>query len=169
MVFQFLVHQLMSFEGILLMHKVVISDTSCLIVLEKINELSLLQKIYEEVITTPEIVKEFKKPLPDWIKIASAKNQVIQKELEATLDLGEASAIALGLETPNCSVILDDLKARKIAASLKLEYTGTLGIIVKAKHLHIIPSVIPVIQKLHLAGLRFSEAVEKDILNQAGE
>ena len=151
------------------MHKVVISDTSCLIVLEKIDRLNLLQEIYDEVVTTPEIAEEFKKSLPDWIKIVSAKNKVLQKELEKKLDLGEASAIALGLEIPDCSIIIDDLKARKIASSLKLEYTGTLGIIVKAKQLNILHSVKPIIQKLHEVGFRFSSEVEKDILNQAGE
>jgi predicted nucleic acid-binding protein len=151
------------------MPKVVISDTSCLIVLEKIKELSLLKRIYEEVITTPEIAAEFKDPLPNWIKIIETRNKLLQKELEMKVDIGEASAIALGLETPNCSIILDDLKARKIAESLKLDFTGTLGVIVKAKHLKVIDSVKPIIQKLREAGLRFSEEVERDIIDQAKE
>jgi predicted nucleic acid-binding protein len=151
------------------MPKTVIADTSCFIVLEKINELSLLNKIYREVITTPEIATEFNKPLPDWISIIETKNKLVQRELESKIDVGEASAIALGLEIPNCSIILDDLKARKIAASLKLDFTGTLGVIVKAKQLNLIDSVKPIIRKLREAGLRFSEEIEKDILNQAKE
>lgn len=151
------------------MPKTVIADTSCFIVLEKINELSLLNMIYREVITTPEIATEFNKPLPDWISIIETKNKLVQRELEAKIDVGEASAIALGLEIPNCSIILDDLKARKIAASLKLDFTGTLGAIVKAKQLNLIDSVKPIIRKLREAGLRFSEEIEKDILNQAKE
>jgi predicted nucleic acid-binding protein len=151
------------------MPKTVIADTSCFIVLEKINELSLLNKIYREVITTPEIATEFNKPLPDWISIIETKNKLVQRELEAKIDVGEASAIALGLEIPNCSIILDDLKARKIAASLKLDFTGTLGVIVKAKQLNLIDSVKPIIRKLREGGLRFSEEIEKDILNQAKE
>lgn len=151
------------------MPKTVIADTSCFIVLEKINELSLLNKIYREVITTPEIATEFNKPIPDWISIIETKNKLVQRELEAKIDVGEASAIALGLEIPNCSIILDDLKARKIAASLKLDFTGTLGVIVKAKQLNLIDSVKPIIRKLREAGLRFSEEIEKDILNQAKE
>ncbi|UXE67380.1 MAG: DUF3368 domain-containing protein [Chryseotalea sp. WA131a] len=151
------------------MPKTVIADTSCFIVLEKINELSLLNKIYREVITTPEIATEFNKPLPDWISIIETKDKLVQRELESKIDVGEASAIALGLEIPNCSIILDDLKARKIAASLKLDFTGTLGVIVKAKQLNLIDSVKPIIRKLREAGLRFSEEIEKDILNQAKE
>jgi len=151
------------------MPNIVISDTSCLIVLEKINELTLLQKIYKEVLTTPEIANEFKKPLPGWIKITSPQSKSVQNELESRLDIGEASAIALGLETPDCTIVLDDLKARKIAESLKLNFTGILGIIVKAKQSNLISAVKPILQKLHQAGLRFSEEVEQDILKQAKE
>src|SRR3954463_3923834 len=115
------------------MHRIVIADTSCLIVLEKIQQLSLLQKIYSEIITTPEIQIEFGDTLPDWVLIRSAENSKLHQELEIKLDRGEASAIALGLELINCTIILDDLKARKTAEIYKLSYTGTLGLLMKAK------------------------------------
>jgi len=41
------------------MPDIVIADTSCFIVLSKINELDLLSAVYGDVITTPEIAKEF--------------------------------------------------------------------------------------------------------------
>ena len=41
------------------MHKIVISDTSCLILFHKIGELDLLRKVYDSVSTTPEIAQEF--------------------------------------------------------------------------------------------------------------
>jgi predicted nucleic acid-binding protein len=41
------------------MPRTIISDTSCLIVLSKINELELLYKVYGQIITTPEIAQEF--------------------------------------------------------------------------------------------------------------
>lgn len=151
------------------MHKIVISDTSCLIILEKIDKIFLLKEIYSEVITTPEIQIEYGKELPEWIKILSAKNKSFQKELETKIDVGESSAIALGLETPDCTIILDDLKARKIAESLQVNFTGTLGILVKAKQLNLIPSVKPIIKNMQEVGLRFSAEVAADIIKQAGE
>ncbi|MBY0432823.1 MAG: DUF3368 domain-containing protein [Cyclobacteriaceae bacterium] len=146
-----------------------IPDTSCLVVLEKINELSLLQKIYREVIVSPEIVEEFGGGLPDWILVRKSENLTLQKELEIKLDPGEASALTLALDIPGSVVILDDLKARKIAKSLKVSFTGTLGVLVKAKREKTIGSIRPIVRKLRDAGLRFSEEVEKDILKQAGE
>ncbi len=41
------------------MPKTVISDTSTLILFHKVDEFILLQKVYGELITTPEIAKEF--------------------------------------------------------------------------------------------------------------
>ena len=97
------------------MHSIVISDTSCLIILDKINQLELLYLIYDHVITTPEVALEFNQPIPKWITIKSAINKIKQKELETSIDLGEASALTLALEIKDCILILHDLKARKVA------------------------------------------------------
>jgi predicted nucleic acid-binding protein len=45
--------------------------------------------------------------------------------LELQIDKGESSAIALALEIPGSTVILDDFKARKIAIKLGIQVTGT--------------------------------------------
>lgn len=45
-------------------YSIVIADTSCFILLDKINELDLLQKVFKTVTTTKEIAKEFNKSLP---------------------------------------------------------------------------------------------------------
>jgi len=51
------------------MPSIVISDTSCLILFHKIGQLGLLQKIYDNIITTPEVAEEYSEKLPAWIKI----------------------------------------------------------------------------------------------------
>ena len=82
-------------------YSIVIADTSCFILLDKINEIDLLQKVFGNVTTTLEISQEFNKPLPRWVTIKSATNQRYIELLEIELDKGEASAIALALETDN--------------------------------------------------------------------
>ena len=77
------------------MPKIVISDTSTLIVFQKIEELNLLHKVYGQLITTPEIAQKYGDSLPHWIKIESVKDKKYQKFVETLVDLGEASAIAL--------------------------------------------------------------------------
>ena len=80
------------------MQKVIISDTSCLILLDKIGELNLLNKLFGQVTVTQEIANEFRKELPGWFKIEGPINKTYQKILEASLDKGEASAIAFAIE-----------------------------------------------------------------------
>jgi len=149
-------------------YSIVIADTSCFILLDKINELELLQKVFETVTTTKEIAIEFNKPLPGWVVIKSASNHRYSELLEIEIDKGEASAIALALED-DALLILDDQKARKIAERLSLHYTGTLGIFLKAKTLGIIPAIQPLIQKIQQTNFRFSEKVLTEILNEANE
>jgi len=59
------------------MRNIIISDTSCFIVLDKIQQLSLLQKVYNTVITTDEVIAEFGNILPSWIVV----KKVIDKYL----------------------------------------------------------------------------------------
>ena len=151
------------------MPKIIISDTSCLIILNKIGELELLQKVYGQIITTPEIATEYGELLPGWIKIMAVTDKFRQQILEMQIDKGESSAIALALETPNSTIILDDYKARKIAEQLGITYTGTIGVIIKAKLNGIIPSIIPVLKKIKLTDFRLSPDIEKQALKEANE
>jgi len=146
------------------MHKTVISDTSTLILFQKIGELALLEKVYGKLLTTPEIAAEFGEDMPPWILIQAVADKKYQRFLETQVDIGEASALALAAEFEDVLVILDDLKARKLAAKLMLKTTGTLGIIHKAKQLSIIPQVKPLIDKLLLTNFRISKNVISEIL-----
>lgn len=151
------------------MHRTIIADTSCFIILTKIEELEILQKVYGEIITTTEIVNEFGEKLPSWIKVKEVIDKQKQQLLEFQIDKGESSAIALALETESSTVVLDDIKARKIAKHLGLNYTGTLGILIKAKLLGIIPSISPIIAKIKQTNFRLSPELELQVLKEANE
>jgi predicted nucleic acid-binding protein len=126
--------------------------------------LEILQKVYENVITTPEVVQEFLEILPDWIIIKEVQDKKYQEFLETEVDYGEASAIALAKELDNPLLLLDDLKARKLALKLKLKFTGTLGVITKAKQIGVINAVKPLIESLLLTDFRISENVIDELL-----
>jgi predicted nucleic acid-binding protein len=68
------------------MMRVVISDTSCLIILSKIGCLNILQSLFGEVLITEEIKNEFGELLPNWIIVKKAKSQQIEKILELNID-----------------------------------------------------------------------------------
>ena len=151
------------------MPEVVISDTSTLILFQKIDEFNLLKKVYGKLITTPEIAEEFGEDLPDWIKIQAVSDKKYQNFLETQVDYGEASAIALATEYDDVLLLLDDLKARKLATQLKFKVTGTLGVIYKAKQLSIIDKVKPLIDKLLLTDFRVADNVIEEILKLSNE
>ena len=64
-----------------------------MILLDKIGELTLLNRLFGQITITQEIADEFKNELPDWFKIESPTNKTYQKILEASLDKGEASVM----------------------------------------------------------------------------
>ena len=148
---------------------IVITDTSCLILLDKLDALIILQKLYGDVITTPEIANEFGKALPDWIEIRPVINKKLQDSYSKRVDLGEASAIALALELPSSLLILDDLKGRKLASQLNLKFTGTLGILISAKKQAIIPALKPYFEKILNTDFRIPSNLLQQLLREFGE
>ena len=151
------------------MHKIVISDTSSLIIFHKIDRLSLLEQVYGELITTPEIAEEFGEKLPEWVKIQPVSDTKYQKFLETQVDYGEASAIALAAEFDDVTLLLDDLKARKLATKLHFKVTGALGVIHKAKQMSIISNVKPLINKLLTTDFRIADNIIEEILKLNNE
>lgn len=146
------------------MPKIVISDTSSLILFHKIGELNLLRKVYDDITTTPEVADEFIEKLTDWIKIKIVNDKKYQESLETQVDLGEASAIALAKEMDEPLLLLDYLKARKLAIKLNLKFTETLGVINKAKQIGVIDKVKPYIEKLLSTNFRISENIINELL-----
>lgn len=151
------------------MPKIIISDTSCLIILSKIGELELLYNLYGKIYTTIDIAIEFGETLPDWIEIVTVANKQSQKILELQIDRGESSAIALALENSKSIVILDDIKARSVAKKLGVLYTGTVGVIIKSKLNGNIDSIKPILEKIKNTNFRLSLEIEKQALIEANE
>jgi len=137
-----------------------ISNTSCLIVLTNIGMQDVLRKMYGQITVTEEVAVEFGEPLPSWIQIASVQDQKAVRILASSVDLGEASTIALAMEREGAVMILDDLKARKLAQSLEMKFTGTIGVLVKAKQKGFLDSTEECLMRLQACGFRLSSAVE---------
>ena len=95
--------------------------------------LYVLEKLFGKVLITPEIYDEIGETLPAWIIVRKARDTKYQALINVSLDPGESSAIALAAEYKNPLLILDDLKARNYAESLKIPYTGTIGVLLNAK------------------------------------
>lgn len=151
------------------MPEIVISDTSCLILLQKIGQLQLLSKLYPQVFVTSVIAKEFGSELPKEILVRDPNDAILFKTLSQFVDVGEASAFTLAFEIENSVLILDDRKARRFANTLGLNFTGTLGVLVKAKQLGKVSSLRLILEKLQETDFRISQEIISKILMEAGE
>lgn len=74
----------------------------------------------------------------------------------------------MAFELKNSTIVLDDVKAKKIAKSFSIDVTGSLGIIVKAKEMNIIPNVRDVLSKIKATNFHLSPMLENMILKVAG-
>jgi len=148
---------------------IVVVDSSSIILLSKIDELEILKLVFRHVAITSIISKELNIPLPDWITLRDPINKNTQKLLEIELDQGEASAIAVCLEFENSLLIVDDLKARRLASILDLNFTGTFGLFLRAKQLGVIQSVKPILDKIAHTNFRISASIIQLLLKEAGE
>jgi len=151
------------------MHEIIVSDTSCLILLDKLGRLDLLRKLFGNIKITQVVADEFGKSIPEFIKIENPIDKNYQKILESFLDSGESSALALALEKKNCLLILDDIKGRREARQLEIHFTGTLGILVIAKEKGLIKSFTNILEDIKKTNFRISEDLIKEVKRKCGE
>lgn len=142
-------------------------DAACLIGLERINSLHLLPALLEAVIAPSAVVSEFGSQ-PVWLTVMDPVDRYVVHALELVLDHGESEAIALAQEK-GLRVILDDRKAREVAARMGVPVTGTIGLILKAKISGIIPAVRPLLDALDACKFHVSRELREEALRLAGE
>jgi predicted nucleic acid-binding protein len=161
------------------MPKVVISNTSPIFYLHRLGYLELLERLYGEILIPYAVLEELKEgertgeDVPDigeykWIKL---RNVAVPSSIKTIPDLGkgEAEVLALGLEEKEHLLIIDDSLARKIAKLQSLKFTGTAGILVKAKEKGLINELKPILDLLKDKRFFLREKVIADILKLSGE
>jgi hypothetical protein len=140
---------------------IVISDTSALTNLAAIGHLHLLPQLYERVIIPEAVYRELADitpPVPgtlevkiaSWLQVKHVTNRHLVERLQAEvrLDPGESQAIALALELNADLLLIDERRGRAEANRLGLRITGVLGILVEAKHQHLVVAVKPLMDAL---------------------
>jgi predicted nucleic acid-binding protein len=145
----------------------VISDSTCLIGLERIDALDILPKLFSPVVIPQAVHQEFGIALP-WLHVECPANQAMTASLRLLVHAGEAEAIALAYEK-QWRVILDDQHARKVAARLGITKIGTVGILLRAKQHGLVPLVRPLLEQLAANSFRISDELCKEALIIAGE
>ena len=95
--------------------------------------------------------------------IKKVKNPLVRLLLsDLNLGKGESEVIALASET-GIKTIIDDIKARKVAETLGLSVTGTIGILLKAEKSGLIESAYNKAKELKDKGFHVSDELLDDI------
>ncbi len=157
------------------MRKVIINTTP-IIALSEIGELSLLKSLYEEVVIPKAVFEEIKTEPGftevrecDWIHVENVKDDSKRGLFQSRLHKGEVEVMMLAMETNADLVVIDDALARKTARYYEMTITGTLGILIKAKEKGLVDSVDKLMTRLISNGLYVSEDVRLAVLKEAGE
>lgn len=136
---------------------IVVSDTSPITNLLKIDRIDLLRDLYGIVVIPYAVAREDnfleenRRVLVDldFIQVVELKNRELYEHLIAEeLDPGEAEAIALSLELAADVLLIDEADGRQEAKKLGLEVTGLIGVLLEAKHDGLINLIKPEIDKL---------------------
>jgi len=99
------------------------------------------------------------------VELASTSPKVLAWRLGS----GETAVLSWSLAHPGSVAIVDDLAARRCAEVLGLPFTGTLGVVLRAKRKGILPAARPAIDKLLAAGMYLSSRVLERALALVGE
>lgn len=150
------------------MAHIVISDTSCLILFEKLGRWDILKATFGSIVVTEEVAAEYG-VVPDWIEVKALESRELYFRLHLELGSGEASSIAFALEHENSVLIIDERKGRAKATELGIQIIGSLGTLLKAKEKGVIPSIKDLLFEIEKTDFRISEPIKLKLLKEAGE
>lgn len=159
---------------------IVVSDTTPLSELSKVGQLVLLRDVFGEVIVPQEVYDEVTSGThpavaavrsATWIEVRSVQDasQVVALRESTKIHVGEAAAIILAQELGAQQVLIDDLRARRVAKARLLRVTGTIGTLLLAKEQGLIAQVKPILDDLIALGKRISPQLYQDVLAIAQE
>ena len=159
---------------------IIVSNTTPLSQLARINQLSLLQEVFTKIIIPAEVYAELTQGnhpntaaflVADWLEVRNVSDPDKIKMLQAdtNLDLGECAAIILASELEAQQILIDEKAARKIAISRNLSVVGTVGILLIAKQRGLITNVKTLLDALLIEETYISEQLYRYALTIAGE
>ena len=144
----------------------VISNTSPLIGLAKINRLDILQQLFKNIIIPQAVYNEFLKYCPsteaqrfrtacdDFITVSTVKKI---KTFKRKLDLGESEVLTLALSQQADIVLIDDKKAFNEAKELNLKSASTHIILKMAETKGVIENYQILVEQLAKQGFFISK------------
>lgn len=164
-------------------------DTSCLLFLDHLDLLPILNIRYDKVYIPRYVYQEASRKqrkrhrlrrliqTHGFLEICSATSAIDVRLLsddilrpETKIDRGEAETIVQARERKASTVLMDDLKGRLVASRHTVAVRGTLGLLKEFRQIRIIGPVQPLIKKLQNdLGYRIDLKTLKQVLEELEE
>jgi predicted nucleic acid-binding protein len=161
----------------------IICNSSPLINLANIEQLGLIEPLYGKILIPSTVYQEvvgqkrgrdraeqiehlIKRGI---IEVKAVRNSHLIEAFRKDLDAGESEVLALALEIKADLVILDEIDARRIADLHNIRKTGFVGILIKAKHQHLLKTVKDALDLAISKGFWIDNELYQHILAQLGE
>ncbi len=154
-------------------------NASPLIYLARADLLSFLQLAGPEIVVPRPVAEEIRAGGPDdvaaraleatpWLTVIEVLS--VPAAIQAwDLGEGESSVLAWAYADLGTLAIVDDLAARRCAATLRIPVRGTLGLVLVAKQRGRIPAARPVLDAMRVSGMYLSDSVMNKALALVGE
>ena len=156
----------------------IVSNSTPLIALSRINEFDLLRIIFSSIIIPGAVYNEVvlegagrsgvkEVANASWIIKRDVQNLLAVSMLQVDLDRGEAEAVVLAKELGADYLLLDEKKARRIARNSEIKIMGTVGILGLAAKKGLISNLDDTFTKLEQNGFRFTEEIRKKVKEES--
>ncbi|WP_044413179.1 DUF3368 domain-containing protein [Thiomicrospira microaerophila] len=155
-----------------------VADASALIALTACDQLSLLEKLFNEVRVSDvvydelaaDLTKPFAKQLASFLvdkKVSFSEKDIVL--LDAYSDAGEISSMYLFKHLKADRLLIDDARGRKVANINQIPVIGSLGVLILAKRRGLISSVSESIEKMLASGIYVSPTLVTHVKQLTGE
>lgn len=154
--------------------KSIVSDTTTLIILGKLDRYDLLANLFSKIYLPQEVIQEISKKI-DGVYEKIIKTSLFETKkitdialftlLDGILDKGESQAIVLAKEL-ELILLIDEKKGRNIAKNMGLDIIGLIGILIlNVKKEHISKKeAIAILEDIKKLKFRVSQKLEESFL-----
>ena len=154
-------------------------DASPLLYLGRVGRIDLLQVLDPPIVVPRQVLDELRAGDPpepavrfieeaDWFEVVPVPT-VAAPIRSWELGAGEASVLTWVHGHPGAVAVLDDLEARRCAASIGVSYVGTLAVAIGGKRQGRLETVAPLIEELRGHGMYLSDSIVREILALVSE
>lgn len=153
-------------------------NASPLILLGKINQLELVERLASRLIVPQSVTDEIAAGAQDrsiqstlnWAQRHIHPDMAVPVSiLKWDIGAGESQVLAQCMRHNGSKAVLDDGEARAAAQAHQIPLVGTLGIILRAKQSGLVAEAKPLIEQLLANGSYLSDSLVREALRKVGE